>query len=364
MESMAHVVEAMLGRLQVDLAEDEFTHALHGFNLDSWLQSNQHQALRTNLKRLCGLIGVPGNDTGPMVARAAKALAKVYQTAKVRGLPLDNRTAWSWVLHPIWRTRYASTLPWDDNCTQLVEFYLSLKINTTTLERDLGQLLTQLSSHSGPIAGDGGLMASIMEVHSEGPQTENHFFEPADKPGELLKATEFGLLCQRLWIQHFGRRFRCIYRPKTGSRTATVHRPGSVVSRVTGRSKAAAAAATLQNPTSFVPGLTLPLKKSGPSLPGTRWQSASSTQTKESLKKFELHTMRKKQRAWDASLIMFSRFPTHKFGVLGPLGLLHQVSKRCASTVLRANVLMFQLHRSWVGCGSLSSGITQRFTSW
>jgi len=46
-------------------------------------------------------------------------------------------------------------------------FYLLLKTNTTSLERDLGELLAQLSAHSGPLSETGATMAAIMEITSE-----------------------------------------------------------------------------------------------------------------------------------------------------------------------------------------------------
>ena len=74
-------------------------------------------------------------------------------------------------------------MAWNDDCEVVVGFYFSLKINTTTLERDLGRLLTQLSSHSGPLSADGSTVASIMEVNAEGPQEEGELFLLPDHVG-------------------------------------------------------------------------------------------------------------------------------------------------------------------------------------
>ena len=106
-------------------------------------------------------------------------------------------------------------------------FYLSLKTNTTSLERDLGELLAQLSAHSGPLSETGATMAAIMEITSEGPQCEEEFFGPSSKEGGPLQPTEFSRLCSTLWLEHFGRRFRRTYDvgAKAQGRRPTVQGP-------------------------------------------------------------------------------------------------------------------------------------------
>lgn len=305
---MSLVVQAMLKRVEIDLAEDEIGLALQGFHLECWQATNNHAALKAHLKRLCAILGLP--NAGSLLAAAAKKIAQVFEAAKARGLGVDNRKAWTWALHPLWRVKYAPNMAWNVDCDFVVQFYLSLKINTTTLERDLGELLAQLSSHSGPLAKDGATMACIMEVNVEGPQQEADFFLPAERPGEPLQPTDFAKLCQKLWLQHFGRRFRYAYLPRSkvqGSKSKVQgqkpkvqgprsHAPGSLAARVHGRAKAAVAAAQGKEHESFVPGMKLPLTKPCPSFTGTRWETAPCSASKQALENFEKHTNRKKER--------------------------------------------------------------------
>lgn len=300
MEAMSEVVQAMLRRVQADLVEDEVARALQGLSLSQWLHQNDHGPLKAHLRKLCSLIGVP-LGTASLLSAAARSLATLFQAAQQRNLDVCNRKAWSWVLYPFWRAKYAPRLSWNADCDVVVGFYLSLKINTTTLERDLGELLAQLSARSGPLSATGATVASIMEINTEGPQSEAEFFAPADLPGGPLKPTDFARLCAKLWLQHFGRRFRFKYKSKsTGSRFKVhrfkAHAPGTIAACIDGRRKAASAAAAAESTESFVPGLTLPLSKPKTALPGTRWESACSD-AKASLKNFDKHTDRKKERA-------------------------------------------------------------------
>ena len=301
MASMSLVVQAMLKRVEIDLAEDEIGLALQGFHLECWQATNNHAALKAHLQRLCVILGVP--NVGSLLAAAAKKIAPVFESAKARRLGVDNRQAWTWALHPAWRVKYAPNMAWNADCDFVVQFYLSLKINTTTLERDLGDLLAQLSSHSGPLAADGATMAHIMEVNVEGPQHESDFFSPAEKPGLPLQPSDFAQLCQKLWLQHFGRRFRYSYlnrskvqSPKSKVQGPRSHAPGSLAGRVHGRARAAVAAAQAKKHESFIPGMKLPLTKPCPTLSGTRWETAPCTAAKQALENFEKHTQRKKDR--------------------------------------------------------------------
>ena len=215
MASMQHVVRAMLKRVQEDLSGDEIARCLQAFNLDCWQEPNNHSSLQKRFQALASLLCEAGEETASTLKSAAKALAPVMRTARNQQLAVDNRKAWSWVLTPAWRAKYAPKVVWTPHCDLLVNFYLSLKINTTTLERDLGELLAHLTAHSGPLSKEGGTVSSIMEVHIEGPQSEEEFFLPPDKPGAPCQPTEFAQLCAKLWLEHFGRRFRYAYKPKS-----------------------------------------------------------------------------------------------------------------------------------------------------
>lgn len=310
MDSMGHAVQSMLRRLQADLADDQIGHALQGFNLDSWQQQNQHHMLKECLQTLSRILLNGDRKPGATLAAIAKALTQAFQAAKKLNLGTTNRSAWSWVLHPGWRGKYLPTLVWTDGCQQLIEFYVSLQVNTTNIERDLGELLAQLSSHSGPLSSSGETITSIMEVSLEGPQREEDLFTQSEVAGGPLQPTAFARLCAKLWLKHFGRRFRYAYKkPSSRSKVhGAFHNPRSLAGRIAGRTCAATAAASATGPCeSFVPGLSLPLTQPSPSLPGTRWAKASGSSAKLALKNFEKNTDRKKQRSFqkEAALFLF-----------------------------------------------------------
>ncbi|CAE7220504.1 MPK1 [Symbiodinium sp. CCMP2592] len=56
MGTMAHVVEAMLERLRVDLTEDEIAVALQVFNLRLWQETNRQQELVDSTRKLCDML--------------------------------------------------------------------------------------------------------------------------------------------------------------------------------------------------------------------------------------------------------------------------------------------------------------------
>ena len=260
--------------------------------------------MRVHLASLCRIFGLPERTVVPAMSHCGKVLAGLVRAA--RPAVVDNRQAWSWVLHSAWRSRYAHQVSWSEHCDALIAFYLCLKINTTTLERDLGLLLSHLNSHAGPTDPTGGSIASIMEVRMEGPQTEEAFFAPADAAGGPLKPSEFGRLCAKLWVQHFGRRFRYKYKEKGPE--AALAKPKAQRPRVPGtlasigRARAEATSKAIRSrtvPQSFVPGITLPLTPSASSrLEGSRWgPPQAQSGAAAALSKFNKHTDRKKQRA-------------------------------------------------------------------
>ena len=302
MEDIAHVTDAMLRRVKVDLATDEIGVAFEAFNLLSWT-ANAHARDFINHFRVLGqALGVEqDNAVAVSMCKAAKVLGPLMKSAQVRKLSVDNRAAWSWALYPSWRSRHIPKVEWTADCDLLVAFYLSIKLNTTSVERDLSKLLAHLTAHSGPLSSTSGIMSSIMEINVEGPQQESDFFLAADKPGGLLKPTEFGTLCAKLWVRHFGRRFRYAYKVADPKQKQQKKRegnaPGSFAAAVSFRRKAStqalASARSGRQQRSFVPHLKLPLHRP-PALTGTRWQTGDS-QAAAALANFNIHSDRKRK---------------------------------------------------------------------
>ena len=318
MEEMSSVVQAMLKRLEVDLSRDEVALALQVFHVPLWGDAARRQELRQHAQALCKVLGLQCKGAGSVLGTVGQKLHSMRQAAKNQGGSVSNRQAWSWVLDPVWRAQHTPRLQWQPEYEELVCFYLAVKINTTTVERNLGELLQQLNAHSGPLAESGASLASILEVAGDGPQKECEFFLPPLEEGGALVPTAFGVKCGQLWLEHFGRRFRRTYycgsdaggeTNKTGPRPKNRgHKPGSLAAIVAGRKSAASALVSAAKeasrkrqtwqPASFVPSLSLPVKAQPQStcLAGTRWGSAPVPTHIESLKKFQKHTQRKLQR--------------------------------------------------------------------
>ena len=315
MEQMSDVVKAMLRRVKVDLSGDEVGVALQTFSVRRWGDAQRRPELRTHAATLCNLLKLPSRTVVPVVASLGVTLHSIVCAAKAQGLNVSNKQAWSWALWPVWRAQHVPKLQWLEDCEVLISFYLSLKINTTTLERNLGELLQQLNMHSGPLAETGASVASIMEVSAEGPQKEEEFFHPPTGPGGALEPSGFAVKCGQLWLEHFGRRFRQTYRtnnpqaPRSQGSQDTKHRPGTLASIAAGQGSATAAivsAATHHGsrkwaPASFVRSMILPMASQPDTvhLRGTRWGPIGSREAQASeddLQNFEKRTDLKRKR--------------------------------------------------------------------
>eukprot|EP00435_Cladocopium_sp_Y103_P067092 s259_g29.t1 len=262
------VVLAMLGRLETDLCTDEFAVSLRAFDLAAWADTNNHHELRSHFGKLCKLLGKSPVNIVPSLAGAAKALAPMVRAAKNQGFDANNRVAWSWLLSSTWRSKHAGRAQWGSDCSFIVAFYVSVKLNTTTLERDLGKLLQQLEAHSGPIDATGSLIGSLLEVSLEGPLQEEDLF----LPGQPQRPTEFARLCSQLYLQHYGRRFKYQYAKASKvhgprSKPPKSHKPGTLATVVNGRhevaSKIVLASGKNAALPSFVPGVQLPFELAG-----------------------------------------------------------------------------------------------------
>ena len=209
----------------------------------------------------------------------------------------------------------------------IIAFYLGLKTNTTTLERNLGELCRQLAAHSGPGDEAGHTIAAVLEVALDGPKRERELFESSHNPsGEhKLTPTHFARACAKMWVHCFGRRFQYKYSFKNQEgpakpRAALKCSPRSSFANFQRKHKDAMSALNkagdkvqdggLTVP-SFVEGVALPLQKPAPSaslFEGTRWStstsrdssghssSASSGKRKHPSSLFREHTARKRQR--------------------------------------------------------------------
>ena len=300
---MQQVVSLMLDRLEADLVADEVALSMSAFQVLPWLDRSKENMLRKHVAVLGKALKL-SRDVSRDFAHVAKSLANLMQTCKTQQVSVSQKVVWSWVLVPQWRSKFLSKLvDLPKDLAVLIFFYLSVKINTTTLERNLGELCRQLAAHGGHGAEDGSLAASLLEVALDGPQREEDLFERIDADGESkLSPTEFGRACARLWVLQFGRRFRYKYTGRSAQKKVAA-RPGSfkaaLLRREAATDKLAKVASSRASGDSFVPGLSLPLPAQARAvnaqvLHGTRWAGPASGSGSKG--KFETHTERKKER--------------------------------------------------------------------
>ena len=308
-------MEAMLGRLQVDLTEDKVMSCMQCFDLKSWLDPSRHVGLKAHCRILQQVLAVDASVLHELSA-AAQAAAPLVKAADGRGIHVCNRLAWSWTLLPQWRSRHTPRVPEPSKgFVRLVCFYLAVKLGTGKLERSLGDLVQQLNNHLGPRSEDGSTMAALVEVCLDGPQTAQDLFVRGDNG--VLIPTEFARECAMAWVRCFGRRFHCRYNSQKGRQGGV--RLGTFVEaqrrRAAATSKLAKAASDIASHrgrtgvTSFVAGLSLPLPPkdaTGQTPPrNTRWsQSEKGSQKKaHPLQRFCAHTERKKESSFGSTAL-------------------------------------------------------------
>ena len=320
MAEMKEITSAMLERVQVDLTGDEFSRLLQCFNICLWSDRSKHSELSAHVSRL-GKYMKLNQRAAAEFCTCGKLLGKIWQTAKANKLSPSNRQAWSWILVPEWRCKVMPKIVFQhmSDLQELISFYLSLKTNTTTLERNLGELCRQLNSHSGPLSEDGATMANLLTVALDGPQRETDMFrrDQDSSTDKILHPTPFLQACAKLWVLSFGRRFQYKYRKGSeATQRPRESRLGSFASLQLRHGKAVRAlcnASKSQMPMpSFVPGLELPIqagskRSSTEAVVGTRWgdptfestgSSGPGRKRKHPVLRFEEHTARKQARVW------------------------------------------------------------------
>ena len=327
MSEMGSVVEAMVGRVKVDLGHDQIARALEAFNLEIWV-GEEGKSLLDSLAVLVKALGLQKKVLRD-VGKVAKVLKKLKDAATNNKLNLSNRQAWSWTLHASWRAHFlppSFAFKHQEDFVQLICFYLSLKTNTTSIERNLGALLRQLQAHAGPQAENGETIADVLLVALDGPKHESELFEQrvsdTDAPANLIP-TEVGRSCGKLWVQMYGRRFGYKYETRGGKTNPSLKRhkrsKGTFASIVRGQRSACNQLSTLdvEKVKPIVADIDLPLPpetstSAKKALDGTRWASkagsaeASRKRKKSAKELFEDHTTRKQASNLLSALSQFS----------------------------------------------------------
>ena len=157
-------------------------------------------------RKLCVALGIAHDmgawDTAANIAVTHKNKSKENTPAgaSTPGPDVENRLAWRSALR-------SATFP-----RPLVDatlFYLATWDGTGAVERGLGQDAAIQKQHVGRRAHecqDADLYSGLLEMHLDGPQTEETMFKSRD--GVLL-LTDFSRSCAQQWLFQHGRRFSC-----------------------------------------------------------------------------------------------------------------------------------------------------------
>ena len=321
MAELREIVKDMIDRVKVDLAGDELVGLLAIFDLPQWANNGQRLVeLRSAAEQLAKILKLQTGLVKDFVL-CAKMLTKLRQAAQANSLQLSNREAWSLVLIPEWRCKFCPKHSFQhlESLSSMVCFYLALKVNTTTLERNLGDLCRQLAAHSGPT--DERTVAALLEVALDGPSKERGVFyshHDCSSASHRLVPTEFARNCAKMWVQCFGRRFQYKYKQADSSKPKEKRRArGSFAALQQARGEAMNALSRACDSAvqgkdsipSFVPELTLPLPPdsvASAALDGTRWsahrgsnlaEASGSGKRKHPSQLFRDHTARKRARS-------------------------------------------------------------------
>jgi len=184
------------------------------FDLNAWAKVVRastpgalgHKRLDAATRKLCIALGIP-RDISAWHSAANIALTHKQQlveknraSASALGPDVDNRLAW----------RSAMTSEsFPSSLIDVTLFYLATWDGTGAVERGLGQDAAIQKQHVGRRAQDyqdADLYSGVLEMHLDGPQTEETMFK---SNGGVLLLTDFSRsCCQQRLCQH-GRRFSC-----------------------------------------------------------------------------------------------------------------------------------------------------------
>ena len=234
--SMSAVVTAMSERVEAELHTQSMLLQLGAFDLLTWNSGRalsktgkQDAALElfdSQLRRVQTLAKahkvINHDDVGVGLSKCA-AIAKFLCKAhgeELRTRELDNRVAWTKVLHGRVPQRYVCGV-----VRQLVEWYISVTALTGGVERSLGRLVKTLEAHQGPLSEDASLIQALLHVDMDGPKHEKDIANngaDTDSTATVvstvsdvlggnvsrgLRLTPFSSRCATLWVREHGRRF-------------------------------------------------------------------------------------------------------------------------------------------------------------
>ena len=306
MASLNTVVDTIEARVQTDMADLQLQTAFACFDLRVWWNAkaaleNDNDAdgwrnLETKMRRrsadICRALG---RDERKGWQELFSTVTRLLAHGAVP--EAENRQAWGRVVGrgPSLEMEY-EVLP------DMVAFYLSIQDGECSVERDFSQLRRHQSNANGDF------LSAILEVQLDGPPTEADMVKRLELHDErvtermentfqiegcALAMTPFVRRCCQLWLQHFGRRFRC-YKTRTDKGATRAKKPVGTFASVLRAQRRASdrlsqEAAVDPGAASAIPG------QSVAALVRRRWKLRSSPCWNPALEKFQKLTESKAQ---------------------------------------------------------------------
>ena len=207
--SIRQVAKDVIDRTEAEFNSEDLYLAYEAFDLEAWARASTpggRGRLSAATRKLCVALGI-AHDTGAWdraaniaVTHKKKLKEKTAAGASTPGPDVDNRLAWRSALR-------SATFP--KPLVDATLFYLATWDGTGAVERGLGQDAAIQKQHVGRRAHecqDADLYSGLLEMHLDGPQTEETMFKSRD--GVLL-LTDFSRSCAQQWLFQHGRRFSC-----------------------------------------------------------------------------------------------------------------------------------------------------------
>ena len=231
MGALQACVNATVSRLNVDVNPRDLQTCFACYNLESWWPARQSletgdtapweqcQARLLPCFRLLCKAAAQDVRRGVLEFEAVLAELLTETTMEQVMKQKDSRLAWRRVLG------YGAALRACGGCFPvlgvMISWYCSVIDGECQVERDLAVLKSILSEHRGSLDMDSVTLSDLLELRLDGPQSENEVasqvvfedvlgsdFRSAGASG-CLQMTDFTRACQALYVERFGRRFRC-----------------------------------------------------------------------------------------------------------------------------------------------------------
>ena len=248
MRSVQACVDATVARVNVDVNPRDLQTAFACFDLEAWWNAKQslqlhddpepwqhcHKTLMAAFRLLCKAMRLERTKC-QVEAEFEAVLAELLEPSTLAEVQKEQDSRILGYGRPLNACGGEfSTLP------VLVSWYCSILDGECQVERDLSMLKAILTEHKGSMDIDGVTVAELLELRLDGPQCQEDIAKQITgqdvdlgdanvRSGGVLQMSDFTRECQALYIEKYGRRFRC-YKERADKGQARKKRENTVVS--------------------------------------------------------------------------------------------------------------------------------------